>query len=151
VRHLARALGIAVVFAWVAACGRPAGVPARQDLRAELTALWTQIRDWRREAHMDVEPERDAVLSMKDRSVRAAAAVCPATQPPPVCVDICDLADAICDNAESICDIAAQLGDDPWAKDKCDNAKASCREAKQRCCTCERDAPASAADGAREP
>jgi hypothetical protein len=135
----------------LASCGRPAGVPARQDLRAELTALWTQIRDWRREARMDVEPERDSVLAMKSRSVRAAAAVCPATQPPPVCVDICDLADAICDNAESICDIAGQLGDDPWAKDKCDNAKASCREAKQRCCTCERDAPAPTSDAAREP
>jgi len=136
-------LAIAAVL-MLAGCAHPPGAPARTDLRAEITALWTQIRDWRREARMDVEPERDAVVALRGRSVRAAAAVCSSTQPRGACMDVCDLADAICDNAESICSIASQLGDDPWAKDKCDNAKASCREAKQRCCTCERDTPASA-------
>ena len=141
-----RAVAVLAIVA-LAACSRPAAVPARSDLRTEIAALWTQIRDWRREARMDVEPERDSVLAMRGRPVRAAAAVCTAPEAPAVCADVCDLADAICDNAERICDIAAQLGDDPWAKDKCDSAKASCREAKERCCTCERDAPA--ADSAK--
>jgi len=129
---------LAVVVA-VSACGRATEVPARTDLRAEIAALWTQIRDWRREARMDVEPERDSVLAMRGRPV-SGARVCSSSAP--VCLDVCDLADAICDNAERICDIASQLGDDPWAKDKCDSAKASCTESRERCCTCERQAPA---------
>jgi len=79
-------------------------------------------------------------VAMSRQTVRTAAAVCPPQPRVAQCTEVCDLADAICENAESICDIAAQLGDDPWAKEKCDSAKASCREAKQRCCTCDRDA-----------
>lgn len=130
---------LAVVVA-VSACGRATEVPARTDLRAEIAALWTQIRDWRREAHMDVEPAQDAVVAMRGVSARAAGAVCPSAPESTACSEVCDLADAICENMESICDIAAQLGDDAWAKEKCDSAKASCKEAKERCCTCGRDA-----------
>ena len=55
------------------------------------------------------------------------------------CADVCELGGAICENAEDICAIATELGDDAWAKDKCDSAKASCREAQERCCQCNKD------------
>lgn len=133
----------------VAACMRaPRATPAWQNHQAEkneITALSTQIRDWRREAGLDVEPEARAVLQMRKVTVRHAKAVCPAGyQPPTACTDVCGLADAICDNAEAICGIAADLDGDAWADEKCDSAKASCREAKQRCCAC--DDPAHAAE-----
>ena len=60
-------------------------------------------------------------------------------QPQHRCADVCELGSAICENAEDICAIAAELGDDAWAKDKCDSAKASCREAQERCCQCNKD------------
>jgi hypothetical protein len=60
------------------------------------------------------------------------------TPPIPRCTDVCELGTAICDNAEDICAIAAELGDDAWARDKCDSAKASCREAQEGCCECHR-------------
>ncbi len=129
----------------IAACVQPQpAAPLWQNHHAEkneITALATQIRDWRREAGLEVEPEVRAVVQMRNITVRHAKAVCPAAyQPPAACSDVCGLADAICDNAETICAIAAELGGDPWAAQKCDSAKASCREAKERCCAC--DAPA---------
>lgn len=108
---------------------------AQQLRKNELTALWTQIRDWRREAGMGVDPNPTMVFAMSRQSVHAADLTCP-HQVPNTCGDICNLADAICDNAESICEIADELRDDPWARGKCDNAKASCKEARQRCCEC---------------
>jgi len=134
----AAAAGVGLV-----SCAGPQTAPEWQRAQArrnEITALWTQIRDWRREAHMDVEPAQDAVVAMRGVSARAAGAVCPSAPESTACSEVCDLADAICENMESICDIAAQLGDDAWAKEKCDSAKASCKEAKERCCTCGRDA-----------
>jgi hypothetical protein len=133
-------LGLAA-GAIVVACTRPMDPMAwqrSQDNKNEITALWTQIRDWRREAHMDVEPSPRDVLQMRGRTVDAAARSCPEAHPVPAsCADVCSLADAICDNAETICAIAAELGpQDDFAKQKCDSAKASCREAKQRCCDC---------------
>jgi hypothetical protein len=109
-----------------------------QAKRNDITALWTQIRDWRRDARMDVEPTPASVVAMRPFSVGDARRVCPdGHRPPSACDDVCDLSDAICGNADSICGIASELGEDPWAKDKCDSAKASCKEAKQRCCECE--------------
>jgi len=138
------ALGAALGAAMVA-CARPLdpmpGWQQAQAKRNEITALWTQIRDWRRAGRMEVEPEPAAVVAMHAQSVGAAAAVCPdGHEPSPTCSDVCELGDAICDNAESICAIAADLGNDPWAKEKCDSAKASCREAKERCCACDHHA-----------
>jgi hypothetical protein len=109
----------------------------RSALITQQTALWTQIRDWRREAGMRVEPSAEVFNEYRTRTLKEAQRVCPDTHPiTKACEDICSLADAICDNAEAICDIAAKLGkDDRGAQDKCTSAKASCKEAKQRCCT----------------
>jgi hypothetical protein len=144
-RLLAAALAVGAVLGWAAACGgpKPSRNPAELTARRnEITALWAQIRDWRREGGMDVEPDEGAVMAMKRMSVSTAARACalPAS-PRKACGDVCDLGDAICDNAESICGIADDLGNDPWARDKCDSAKASCREAQERCCRCDRNPP----------
>lgn len=133
----------ALALLWVATLALPscAGRPApsqwqaQQARKNEITALWTQIRDWRREAGMGVDPNPTVVFAMSRETATAADQTCP-YQIPNACGDVCNLADAICDNAESICAIADELGDDPWARGKCDNAKASCREARQRCCEC---------------
>lgn len=110
----------------------------RQLKMNEITALWTQIRDWRREARMDLDPSPATTLQWRGRSVPEAARACPDDhQVPQSCGEVCNLADAICDNAERICIVADELGkDDYLAQEKCTSAKASCREAKQRCCNC---------------
>jgi hypothetical protein len=140
------ALATGVALAWlVVSCG---GAPQKRSngeitaRRNEITALWAQIRDWRREGGMDVEPDDARVIAMSQMSVSSAARACslPAT-PRRGCGDVCELGDAICDNAESICGIADELGDDAWAREKCDSAKASCREAQERCCRCDRNPP----------
>ena len=139
-----RAVAAAVLFALViVACVRAPKHVEGGDKHAMITALWTQIRDWRREAHMDLEPTRQTVFQWGGRTVQEAKAVCADNHPvPETCNDVCNLADAICDNAETICNIAAELGkDDDYAQEKCANAKASCREAKQRCCQCSEGAP----------
>lgn len=116
----------------------------RYALLTQQTALWTQIRDWRREAGMRVDPSPESLIEWRARTVKEAQRVCPDTHPiTKTCEDICSLADAICDNAEAICDIADKLGrDDHQAQEKCTSAKASCKEAKQRCCTkCSEEPP----------
>ncbi|MBP8806799.1 MAG: hypothetical protein KBG48_32510 [Kofleriaceae bacterium] len=141
-RVLGAAVTAAAVVGIVACAGRPQPSIAWSELQAkrnEITALSTQIRQWRREAGLGVEPDAAAVLAMARTTAASAARVC--TRPAPVperCADVCELGAAICENAEDICAIAAELGDDPWAADKCDSAKASCREAQERCCGCDR-------------
>lgn len=114
----------------------------RQAKMNEITTLWAQIRGWRHEAKMDLDPSPATELQWRDKPVREAAKSCPAGhQVPKSCDDVCSLADAICDNAEAICgiadDIAKELGKkDELAEEKCSSAKASCREGKQRCCDC---------------
>jgi hypothetical protein len=129
---LVTAMSIAV------ACGGRQKLGGDDPRRGEITALSTQIRDWRREAKLPVDPRREDVIAIAPLSVDQAKHVCPDAHPvPPSCGDVCSLADAICDNAETICNLADELGkDDKWAQDKCDSAKASCRDAKQRCCNC---------------
>ncbi len=120
----------------------------RQQRMNEITALWTQIRDWRREAHMELDPSPQMLFQSRDRTVKESARVCPdGHEVPTSCDEVCNLADAICDNAEAICIIADELGpNDELAQEKCTSSKASCREAKQRCCGCSEDpAPPEAA------
>jgi hypothetical protein len=109
----------------------------------EIIALWTQIRGFRRDAHMDLDPSPSTELQWRQHSVGDAARVCPDGHlVPRSCGEICSLADAICDNAEAICSIADELGkDDQAAQEKCSSAKASCGEAKQRCCNCSSASP----------
>lgn len=109
------------------------------EKRNEITALWTQIREWRQDAGMDLEPAPKTILQVERRNAKKVARerLCPAKPPPPACNDVCGLSEAICENAESICGIASQLAPDDWAEQKCNSAKASCREAKQTCCSCD--------------
>lgn len=148
--------GIAAVLGlWLAlgACARPPHRTTETRLQKlnEITTLWAQIRGWRREAHMELDPAPLTMHQWRDRTVPEAARVCPEpTRAPPRCDDVCSLGDAICDNAERICTLADELGDDQLAHEKCASAKASCREAKQRCCSCATasDAPGDPAGGA---
>ena len=142
---VALALTLALTLGVVAsASGGCAGTQPTSEWQArfqkhnEITALWTQVRDWRREARMGLEPAPNLLQSVRGTSVGDAARVCPVSHAvPTACNDVCSLADAICDNAEAICGIADELGkDDDFAQQKCASAKASCREAKQRCCGC---------------
>ncbi len=141
----AKALGVVLVSAIVIAiaCGpAPSPKSPKQD---DITALWTQIRGWRREAGLPVDPRREDVLATP-KTVEHAKHVCPDAHPiPEKCNDVCSLADAICDNADQICILADELGkDDQWAQEKCASAKASCRDAKKLCCKCsETDSKAS--------
>jgi hypothetical protein len=121
-------------------CAHTEGSPWEQRYTKmnEITTLWSQIRDWRHEAHMTLDPTPQDLLQWGTRPAREAKGVCPANhEVPTTCGDVCNLGDDICDNAERICTIADELGkDDHDAQDKCSSAKASCREAKQRCCDC---------------
>lgn len=129
---------VAVLVVALAACGgaqRPLGPDPRDN---EITALWAQIRDWRREAHMQLDPAPPNVFLFGTKTVPEAEGVCPENhRVPSTCNDVCNLADDICDNAERICDLANQLGKaDDYAQQKCASAKASCHEAKEKCCHC---------------
>ncbi len=126
-----------MAIALLVACG---GVqhPDTTTSHQEIANLWTQIREWRKEARMPLDPLPYTMTQMANRPAREARLGCPDHHAvPKTCNDVCNLADDICDNAERICDIADQLGkDDDWAQGKCASAKASCREAKQKCCEC---------------
>jgi hypothetical protein len=149
-RAIYAAIGGAALGVWLASCVAQAPQMVKRDgddLKQEVTALWTQIRDWRFEAGMNVEPANATKMSMRGQTVAIAKRVCP-TDPEPAsdhCADVCDLASAICENAGRICEIADELQRDPWAVDKCTSATASCREAKQRCCDCDDDPDGQAA------
>lgn len=134
------AVALLVVTAW--SCGGAQRTDQwRQDKRNEIANLWVQIRDWRREAHMPLDPPHAFELQLARTPVKEAKRVCADNhEVPKTCDDVCNLSDAICDNAEQICKLADELGkDDTFAQDKCTNAKASCREAQQRCCDCSGD------------
>jgi len=136
---------LALVVA-VAACGgaqQPSALDHRLELENRVTVLWSQIREFRRDAQMPLDPPRSSVFQFHSRTVQEAARVCSdGHEVPPRCNDVCSIADNICDNAEAICNIADELGKgDEYAQDKCASAKASCREAKQRCCACSAQAP----------
>jgi len=110
----------------------------RQQKMNEITALWAQIRGWRHDARMDLDPPPALLFELRAKPLVEARRVCPNGHTvPKSCGDICVLAEDICDNAERICTVADELGKtDQPAQEKCTSAKASCREAKQRCCNC---------------
>lgn len=116
---------------------------ARADIdprKQEIIRLSNEIRQWRISRDMTPEPpidltQRPELLQPHVKKLRQ----CPEQQEPPKtdeCTDVCTLKDDICDNAESICRIADELGDDAWAKGRCDSAKASCKQATDKCCGC---------------
>lgn len=129
---------VAVVTLLVASCSGVQVNDHSVDKRNEITALWTQVRDWRREARMELDPSPSTLNQIRFKSVKDVELACVDNHKvPKTCSDICYLADAICDNAESICTLADELGKaDDYAQGKCIDAKASCREAKQKCCGC---------------
>jgi hypothetical protein len=103
----------------------------------EVTQLWTQIRGWRTELNMELDPSNSTLIEFRNKSVDDAKKICPENQQVPKrCDDTCRLSEAICDNADQICKIADELGKHDRAQDKCTSAKASCREAKKKCCGC---------------
>jgi hypothetical protein len=123
---------LAMVVAF--ACGpKHTDGPRKQN---EIQALWTQIRDWRVEAHWASDPSPSELNGIAPLTVKQVQQICPENHAvPATCSDVCSLADAICDNAESICTLAGELGmADTWAQDKCTSAKGSCREGKKKCC-----------------
>ena len=130
------ALGAAIAV--VVACGGPQHPDESANKRTQIAILWAQIRDWRREAHMPLDPPRAFELQWQGQPLNVVKRVCTdGHEVPKTCDDVCNLSDAICDNAEAICGLADELGkDDSFAQEKCASAKASCREAKQRCCNC---------------
>ncbi|TMQ12657.1 MAG: hypothetical protein E6J91_20475 [Deltaproteobacteria bacterium] len=147
-RAVAGLLAVGLAAGLVAACARTLEPPEwqrRQQKMTEITTLWAQIREWRRAAHMELDPTPADMFQWRGRPVSEAAKVCPDGHAVPAsgtCGDVCNFAEAICDNAEAICGIADELGKaDRDAQDKCASAKASCREAKQRCCNCSEPAP----------
>jgi hypothetical protein len=152
--------GVALGFGVAACAGKPArtgGSEARTPVSAgpaltreraevagpydmnkqEIAGLWMQIRDWRVEMGLRVEPDTTAIPAARRQPVQVLR-VCPEHPNPETatCRDTCNIADAICDNAERICDIAEELEGDAWAAEKCESAKASCKEATERCCDC---------------
>jgi hypothetical protein len=139
VRRVAVAIVIAIAVATCGGSPPPINHAPQYD---EITALWTQIRGWRREAHMPLDPTPQVVMQMAGRPAKEARLTCPDHhEVPNTCNDTCNLADDICDNAERICQIADELGKaDDYAQGKCASAKASCREAKQSCCACSKKA-----------
>ena len=106
--------------------------PPPMDPRVtEITALWSDIRTMRQDAHWESDPSIELIRN---------PALCP-EEAPATCHDTCSLSEHICDNAEAICDLAGQLRGTPsqtWADGKCEDAKNSCREAKKRCACCQK-------------
>jgi hypothetical protein len=136
---IGRAVAGALVLAIVACVKAPSPEPEWQRRQAklnEITALWTQVREWRRELGMELDPSPQSLFQIRGRKVSEVKKICPnGHSVHKTCADVCVLAGHICDNAETICIIADELGkNDQLAQEKCTSAKASCKEAKQRCC-----------------
>ena len=137
--------GLAVAF-WFVACVHAQPEPEWQiHMRSEneVLLLSQEIRQFRHEAGMDLEPSPGDILQSIKKPRNEIRAVCPnGHDAPKACHDVCNLSEDICDNMERICDLADQLGkSDDFAQQKCASAKASCRESKQRCCGCKKDNP----------
>lgn len=136
-----KALALALVVGLgLAACAGPQRTELHDRLKHdEIGNLWIQIRQWRSEARLQLDPPATMMQFVRGKSVSdLKTKTCPADHPvPTTCNDVCSIADNICDNAERICELAGELGKgDDYAQQKCTSAKASCREAKQKCCGC---------------
>ena len=135
------ALGVALAAVIVACARPPISEPSwsrRQRLLDAMDQRLSEIRQWRHERGMGIEPTLMDLIAVKKQTVHQAKNVCPDNHVvPKSCSDICILSDDICDNAEAICSLADELGkDDKEGQDRCASGKASCHEAKQRCCDC---------------
>lgn len=136
-RGVALGLALGVVISIVVSCGGAQPPPSNTDKHTQIAILWGQIRDWRREAKMPLDPPRSLMMQFLRSPVLIGRVCKDLHEVPKTCDDVCGLSDAICDNAEAICGLADELGkDDTFAQEKCASAKASCHEAKQRCCDC---------------
>jgi len=138
---------IAIAIAFVACMhGGPEPEPLwvkHARLENEILIRWQEIRTFRHEAGMDLEPTTTAFMENRGTPPKQVRAVCPnGRDAPKVCHDVCNLSEDICDNMEHICNLADELGKgDDFAQQKCSSAKASCKEARQRCCGCKKDTP----------
>jgi hypothetical protein len=136
------ALGLAVA-ALVLSCATGRVPPGdRLDKMNEINLLWTQIREFRGDMGMQLEPAASMLVEFRNKSLHEAKRVCADNHHvPKPCQDTCTLSGHICENAELICKIADSLGEHDRAQEKCTSAKASCREAKQKCCNCSAKPP----------
>jgi hypothetical protein len=116
----------------------------RIDKMNEITALWVEIRRYRGDLEMPLDPPVSMMNEFRAKTVKDARRVCSDNHArPATCQDSCTLSDHICENAELICKIADELGKHDRAQEKCTSSKASCREAKQKCCDkCSKAPPA---------
>ena len=121
-------LRLSVIALLVAACGAREPVKPAPDRVDTITSLWMQIREWRREAGLALDPACAQLISYTPDHVASDCSHIPSGSS-----DACGLGDAICDNAETICILADELRPNLWAHDKCSSSLSSCREVKQLC------------------
>ena len=149
-RHVVLALVLGLALGGFVACGgsraglKSGAAPATQsmpggaeapeaDPRGQITQLDAQITADLEKLKM---PRPTVPPEMSPEAMSTGGG--PKCQVPasPTCADSCRLADSICDNAGRICNLAGQLGNDPWANEKCSSGTASCEAARKRCCDC---------------
>lgn len=116
----------------------PAPVPSADERRRdEIIALHNRLMDMRHEVGLQPRPADAFLRATRETKDKDAIAWCaPATAAAPACEDVCDLAEYVCAAKDDICRLAGELGDDAWARGKCDFARASCCESRERCRTC---------------
>lgn len=153
--HIVFSLVFGIALGVVVACGgsksamrstaspAPAAMPgtadgAGGDPRAQITALDAEIT-----ADLEkLQLPRPTTPPMTPPEAMSAGGIQATNDPTctapltPTCGDACKLADSICENAGRICGLAGQLGNDPWANEKCSSGTASCEAARKRCCNC---------------
>lgn len=101
--------------------------------KAKIAVLFREIGDRRVDLSLSREPGGDAIESVRGTSMAQTEQAKPKSAS---CKQICRISGKICENAGLICELAEDLGDDPWALEKCESAKASCEEASKRCASC---------------
>ena len=115
--------------------------------KQEIRAAWDKIGELRQDPRLGLTREPAGSLNGATplSDLRQCVEGVEGPEEPAVseqCSDVCNIKDAICDNAEDICRLADELEGDVWAADKCSSAKASCKEAKEICCGCIDESPA---------
>lgn len=114
----------------------PAPVIQENPWLSDINTRMQDIRNWRSEMGLRIEPSRKQIMSAVQ--YRIGPAMCPGNEPDsPTCETKCTLAQDICDNAAAVCRIAEEeLKGNSWAAGECQSARASCKEASQKCCSC---------------